>query len=235
MTINLLVLRIVDQVVKLQNSNKKVPTEKMSELELKESTKMNPTKREKNATSLVFVVLEICIRDLIKYLPNLLETGNNSSILSGQSQQQKSSFLHMHINTCKALGENDVELLSCIMNVLNQIPFQPDIRLESKQRLLYSSEILNLLTYISVKYHYLSVINKYPKIGTRKKYEFLSFLTLIFIKKFKISFSTNNLQCDTCGTYIFITHNSKNKIMLLWQNKLIKYRVLSVSHCEINC
>ena len=31
MTINLLVLRIVDQVVKLQNSNKKVPTEKMSE------------------------------------------------------------------------------------------------------------------------------------------------------------------------------------------------------------
>ncbi len=183
MTINLLVLRIVDQVVKLQNSNKKVPTEKMSELELKESTKVNPTKREKNATSLVFVVLEICIRDLIKYLPNLLETGNNSSILSGQSQQQKSSFLHMHINTCKALGEKDVELLSCIMDVLNQIPFQPDIRLESKQRLLYRSEILNLLTYISFKYHYLSVINKFPKIGTRKKIWIFKFSNANFYKK----------------------------------------------------
>lgn len=139
MSINLLVLRIVDQVIKLQNSNgKQVPSQEMSELDLKETSqgsnnKVNLSKREKNATSLVFVVLEICIRDLIKYLPNLLETGggSNSSGLSSQSQQ-KSTFLHMHINTCKVLGRKDVELLSCVLNVLNQIPFQPDIKLESK-------------------------------------------------------------------------------------------------------
>lgn len=47
----------------------------------------------------------------------------------------------MHINTCKMLGRKDVELLSCVMNVLNQIPFQPDIKLEKK------------ISFISIVYH----------------------------------------------------------------------------------
>lgn len=122
MSINLLVLRIVNQILELQNSTHATESD----------IKVNQTKREKNKTSLIFVVLEICIRDLIKYLPNLLETDQNSSKQSSMLNHQKNSFLHMHVITCKQLGKKDIELLGSVMDVLNKIPFQLDVKPESK-------------------------------------------------------------------------------------------------------
>ena len=121
MNINLLVLRIVSLILTIEHS--------------KPSTGANnedqtPTKAQKNSSSLVFVILEICIRDLIKYAPNLLDTNETKS---PAMNRQKSSFLYMHIVPCKLLNHKDVELIRCLMNILNKIPFQPDIRFESKQ------------------------------------------------------------------------------------------------------
>ena len=85
-------------------------------------------KREKHSTALVFVMLEICVRDLIKYLPNLIAESNNIE----QQSIKKNSFFYMHINSCKKLGPKDVELLKSIILVLNKIPFQSNLQLDSK-------------------------------------------------------------------------------------------------------
>ena len=125
------VLQIVMHIIRLQVKRVAVADEAADDTE---GVKF-ASKREKNTTSLIFVILEICIRDLIKYLPNLL--ANEPSSQSTFINRQKSSFLYMHINACKQLGKKDVELLAAIMNILNELPFQPDITLESNLDFYY--------------------------------------------------------------------------------------------------
>jgi hypothetical protein len=91
---------------------------------------------EKNATALIFVILEICIKDLIKYLPNLLNSaGQNQPVAAANklnSPPSKSSFLYLHVTQCKQLTAEDVELLKKVLSVLNALPFHSYIKLESK-------------------------------------------------------------------------------------------------------
>ena len=124
------VLQIVMQIIKLQAKRAILEDEVADEAKIGDTEGVKfASKREKNITSLIFVILEICIRDLIKYLPNLLasEPSSQSTFIN----RQKSSFLYMHITACKQLSKKDVELLAAIMNILNELPFQPDITLES--------------------------------------------------------------------------------------------------------
>lgn len=127
MSINLLVLRIVSLILNIEHSKSFPGAENCGETQ--SDDKLSSEKSQKNSTSLVFVILEICIRDLIKYAPNLLDTNET---VSSSINRQKSSFLYMHILPCKSLSQKDVELIRCLMHILNKIPFQPNIRFESK-------------------------------------------------------------------------------------------------------
>ncbi len=121
-------------------------------------------------------MLEICIRDLIKYIPNLL---NNTPSPTSTT----TSFIQMHITPCKTLTSKDVQLLASLTVVLNQIPFQADLKLEKK------------ISLISIVYHILfkllqSVEALLPKHHTYKEIH-KSFYSLIF-NSFKIICSTSS-------------------------------------------
>lgn len=133
MSINLLVIEIVNQINELRL--------KLDDIEDQEDENKIKT-QEKNATALIFVILEICIKDLIKYLPHLLNTGiitgdgvsyadaaSRSAALT--TSPNKNSFLYLHVTQCKQLGHQDVELIRGVFNVLKQLPFHTFIQLES--------------------------------------------------------------------------------------------------------
>jgi HEAT repeat-containing protein 5 len=118
MNINLLVIKIVKEI----NQLRCVVSNDEDKADTTSKAKVNSA-----VTSLIYVQLEICIRDLIKYLPNLLVTSSDQQ----QLNRAKTSFLHMNSTACKALNLNDVELIKCVLNVLNDLPFQIEITVES--------------------------------------------------------------------------------------------------------
>ena len=118
MNINLLVIKIVKEI----NQLRCVVSNDVDKADTTSKAKVNSA-----VTSLIYVQLEICIRDLIKYLPNLLVTSSDQQ----QLNRAKTSFLHMNSTACKALNLNDVELIKCVLNVLNDLPFQIEITVES--------------------------------------------------------------------------------------------------------
>ena len=148
MSINLLVIRIVEQINQLRL--KEIENDKSCN----ESNETN--KNEKNSSSLIFVILEILIRDLIKYIPHLLNSTNHSNLKedkdkynsSANKSINKSSFLYLHVNTCKMLTLKDVELISLVINVLNDLPFHLDMKLESK----YIINIIHISSKINYKF-----------------------------------------------------------------------------------
>jgi hypothetical protein len=123
-----------------------------------EKTEKSASKKGKNSSALIFVILEICVRDLIKYAPNLLDRAptnsnesqkpndNGSSPIqnspgpikatnsSNNLKLNKGSFLYMHITNCKQLTYKDVELIRNVIHVLNAVPFHADISIESKTK-----------------------------------------------------------------------------------------------------
>lgn len=191
MSINLMVIRIVEQINEIRlnkqkekqelesestetndSSNKENQNENKPDGETTatnpnpsepnpkdEKTEKNATKKGKNSSALIFVILEICVRDLIKYAPNLLDrapTNSNESqkpndngsspiqnspgpIKSTNSSNNlklnKGSFLYMHITNCKQLTRKDVELIRNVIHVLNAVPFHADISIESKTKM----------------------------------------------------------------------------------------------------
>lgn len=120
MSINFCVLSIVSQVNELWKGN----------------IKTEPTKNiETNTSALIFVILEICIKDLIKYLPNLLQSGKKRvepDTNRIKFNSSKSSFLYIHVTKCSKLAETDVELLKKIIDVLNDLPFHSGFNFDSK-------------------------------------------------------------------------------------------------------
>jgi hypothetical protein len=166
MSINLMVIKIVEQINDIRltpNLNDNTTNVSSDQIETTTNTTPNDTKAksgekraEKNTSALIFVILEICMRDLIKYLPNLfssasinrnktenanenveIKTHSDPSLSShnvnnGDINKNKASFLYIHVNTCKELSEKDVELIINVITVLNSVPFYPDVRLESK-------------------------------------------------------------------------------------------------------
>ena len=68
-------------------------------------------------------------------MPNLLVTTTMTTNSNEQQQlnRAKTSFLHMNSSICKTLSSNDVELIKCVLNVLNDLPFQTEIAIESKK------------------------------------------------------------------------------------------------------
>jgi hypothetical protein len=99
-----------------------------------EESQRKTSVQEKNASALIFVILEICIKDLIKYMPDLLNHGQSQSADAKlNSPPSKSSFLYLHVTQCKQLTSDDVELLKRVLAVLNALPFHSDLKLESIQ------------------------------------------------------------------------------------------------------
>ena len=128
MSINLLVIQIVSVVNELRIKHKHD-----KQTETTETTKAKNTSSS-SVTALVYVILEICIRDLIKYLPNLLAisgSGGSEPIVS-RTKAATSSFIQMNISTCKQLNSRDVELIRCVLKVLCSLPFQAGISAESE-------------------------------------------------------------------------------------------------------
>lgn len=194
MSINLMVIRIVEQINEIRLNKQKEKQEKESAESAEtndssnkenqnepnkpdaettatnpnpsepnpkadEKTEKNAAKKGKNSSALIFVILEICVRDLIKYAPNLLDrapTNSNESqkpndngsspiqnspgpIKSTNSSNNlklnKGSFLYMHITNCKQLTYKDVELIRNVIQVLNAVPFHAEISIESKTKM----------------------------------------------------------------------------------------------------
>lgn len=159
MSINLMVLRIVEKINEIRLTSKENSTTVVVDQETTSNNtqtddvkaKNSQKRTEKNISALIFVILEICMRDLIKYSPNLFSSTSASSdrnkaeatviksdhplssnkTNSAEITGNKASFLYMHVNTCKEISKKDSELLINVINVLNYIPFYPDVRLES--------------------------------------------------------------------------------------------------------
>jgi hypothetical protein len=132
MSINLLIIKIVEQINEIRLSPKEEIEETLEQSN--NATSESKVKRqEKNTSALIFVILEICMRDLIKYLPNLL---SSAKVPPNTSAKNKASFLYMHVNSCKELKSIDVELISNVISALNSIPFYPDIILEKRISLI---------------------------------------------------------------------------------------------------
>lgn len=129
MNINLLVLSIIKQINELRVRD---DGDKVSEGDA-ETAKDNG---EKNASALIFVILEICVKDLIKYLPDLLTQSSRRMETDAdvtESGIPKSSFLYLHVARCKQVSAKDVELIANVLVVLNQLPFHSKIKFESKK------------------------------------------------------------------------------------------------------
>ena len=149
MTINLLVMLIVERVNELSKLRVQLGQEKQVQQQQQQTTVANSN--EKHATSLLYVILEICKRDLIKYLPNLLQSTSADNgtqkhaqaTSTGGQAAAKSSFLFLHVSTCKMLTAKDVELLRHVINVLVQLPFHNDLTLAKR------------ISLISINYHIL--------------------------------------------------------------------------------
>jgi HEAT repeat-containing protein 5 len=128
MSINLLVMNIVNKISGLE----------VVKREAKHVD--NDSKLEKNATLLIYVILEICVRDLIKYIPDLLVSDNSimntMSMNNGDEPKRnnlsKNSFIYLNINSCKQLTKCDVDLLRELITVLEQLAFHSDLKIESK-------------------------------------------------------------------------------------------------------
>ncbi|CAF0928332.1 unnamed protein product [Brachionus calyciflorus] len=133
MSINILVIGIVKQVNELWIG--------LDRNEMVDETKLS--KNEKDASSLIFVILEICIKDLIKYLPSLLQ--NKKTLENDVEEVQekmnpesikltsnKSSFLYLHVTKCIRLTQMDVNLLKKVFNVLIDLPFHFGINSEKR-------------------------------------------------------------------------------------------------------
>ncbi len=123
MNINFLVIQIVNEINELrisQQDDSTIQTEESSSKETKASASSS------SVTALVYVILEICIRDLIKYVPNLLVSSSETM------NRTKTCFIHMNISTCKQMNSRDVELIKCVLQVLTSLPFQKNIPTESK-------------------------------------------------------------------------------------------------------
>ena len=148
MSINVLILRLVGAISELRVSqplgrarHARVSAENEAESETTEEGLVELS--EKNATSLLFVMLEILVRDLIRYVPHVLNSSTDSMSSSvnrtpaNYYASTKSSFLYLHVNTCKTLQAADVELIQAVLRVLAQLPFHTDITLES-ERCLFS-------------------------------------------------------------------------------------------------
>lgn len=147
MSINLLVMSIVRQINELRMKENSGGSDKKEE---------SDNKWDKKASALIFVILEICVKDLIKYLPDLLNTTTseshhqptklneaevthsasssslNASFSSNNKHGSKSSFLYLHVAVCKQIASNDVELIRNVLVVLNQLPFHSRIQFDSK-------------------------------------------------------------------------------------------------------
>lgn len=120
MSINFCVLSIVSQMNEMWKDNVNI-----------EQTKNSET----NSSALVFVILEICVKDLIRYLPNLLQSDKKSVELDTNRikfTSSKNSFLYLHVTKCYKLTETDVELLKKIIDVLNELPFHSGFKIDSK-------------------------------------------------------------------------------------------------------
>lgn len=197
MSINRLVINIIKQINEIR-------TVDVSDQSDDEKTR---DKREKNACALIFVILEICIKDLIKYLPNLLQSSKNSCELADAQHQQhqpdvvantsvsspsgaanlnKSSFLYIHVTKCKQLNTGDVELLRKLLLVLDELPFHANIALDKR------------LSLISIVYHILfsllqsmeSLLGKDHQDAEYKQHE-MSLLEAIY-DSFRVLCSTSN-------------------------------------------
>lgn len=161
MSINLLVLSLIKQINELrtkkeenlpeetrEKANKPEENNETSKPAAKDEAKMSGS--EKNASALIFVILEICVKDLIKYLPDLLT--NSSAIIgagdlktpppsetinsppsssNSNTKQQQSSFLYLHVSKCTQMTNKDVEIIGNVLAVLNQLPFHSNIKFES--------------------------------------------------------------------------------------------------------
>ncbi len=169
MSINLMVLKIVEQINEIRLTSKENSATIVVDQETTSNNiqtddvkaKNNQKRTEKNISALIFVILEICMRDLIKYSPNLFNSSDRikveaSVIKSDQPLSSnktnnaeitvnKASFLYMHVNTCKEISKKDSELLINVINVLNYIPFYPDVRLESKYSFFLNDKKYSLL------------------------------------------------------------------------------------------
>jgi hypothetical protein len=92
---------------------------------------------EKCAMNLLFVILEICVRDLIKYVPNLLDspasnqTTNSSTSFSSLPPATK-TFIHLHVTQCKVFSSEDVQLIHLVLKALCQLVFHAQIPIDSK-------------------------------------------------------------------------------------------------------
>ena len=135
MSINLLVIQIVNEINELRISHQDDSiraTTQPSESSSKETNTKSSGSSSSSITALVYVILEICIRDLIKYLPNLLVSSNETTL-----NRTKTSFIHMNISTCKHMNSRDVELIKCVLQVLTSLPFQKNIPAESKSSFFF--------------------------------------------------------------------------------------------------
>jgi hypothetical protein len=169
-SINMFVLNIIDQVNEIYNLKEKEKEQKMTNNKVDIQTEnanlseekappdqttpdatqshneKSRTKRERNISLLLFVILEICIRDLIKYVPNLMKSTqiNEKTLLMSNKMHptkttspnnntniNKSSFLYMNVSQCKLLSNQDVELLKRVISILNTLPFHKDLSVES--------------------------------------------------------------------------------------------------------
>lgn len=128
MSINLLVLSLIKQINELR-VNETDNEEEKSDKEVNREDKSGSSS-EKNASALIFVILEICVKDLIKYLPDLLNSSSKSE--SPSIMHKQSSFLYLHVAKCKQINSKDVELIGNLLGVLGQLPFHLNINFESK-------------------------------------------------------------------------------------------------------
>lgn len=85
---------------------------------------------EKCAMNLLFVILEICVRDLIKYVPNLLDSTAKPTTTNTSSATK--SFIHLHVTQCKVLSRDDVQLIHLVLKALCQLVFHSQIPITSK-------------------------------------------------------------------------------------------------------
>ena len=81
MSINLMVLKIVMQINEIRLMPKETNLNQVEDSTVADEAKLrNSEKRvEKNTSALIFVILEICMRDLVKYLPNLFSSSSKKS------------------------------------------------------------------------------------------------------------------------------------------------------------
>ncbi len=148
----MLVIDIVKLIIELKTSHVDEDddiSDENTNSENDESKKVRNKQREKSATALIFVILEICVKDLIKYMPNLLNSSNDSKKNSSSDIQTapnlgKSSFLYLHVRKCKQLSSEDVNLIKSVLTVLNDLPFHVNISIESNYKRILKIKIIKL-------------------------------------------------------------------------------------------